>query len=92
MWRRYAQSALTFLHDLAISRPERVALRFFRTRNPEIEHPWSSRVCDERERFVICVFYGRCQPARYRFYSVSRDFRRIEEMHDDSAYRPKGWR
>jgi hypothetical protein len=92
MWRHYAQGVLTFLHDLVISRPERVALRNFRSRNPEIADSWSSRVCDEGDRFVICVFYGACRPAQYRFYSVSRDYRRVEELNDDSAYRPKGWR
>lgn len=92
MWRHYAYGALTFLHDLVVSRPERVALRDFRLNNPDIDHTWSSRICEDGDRFVVCIFYGECRPAQYRFYAVSRDYRQVQELSDDSEYRPKGWR
>lgn len=92
MWHQYAVEVFTVLHDLVVSRQERAALRAFRSQNPSVTESWSSLVSDERDRFVVCVFYGRCQPARYRFYAVSRDLKEVSELDDDRPYRPRGWR
>ena len=91
MWLRYARKIISLLSDLVISRPERVALRFFRRINPTIHDSWSSIACIERDRVVVCIFFGECRPAQYKFFSVSRDYRDVAELNDDSAYRPKGW-
>jgi hypothetical protein len=50
MWLRYARKIISLLSDLVISRPERVALRFFRRSNPTIHDSWSSIANIERDR------------------------------------------
>lgn len=82
----------TFIRDLFSSRPERVALRAFRRACPGSIDVWSSVVSTERDRYVVCVFYGPCDPAEYKFVWVSRDFRDAGMLFDDGPYRPKGWR
>jgi hypothetical protein len=91
MWLCYARKIINFLSDLAVSRPERIALRYFRRKHPEIRDAWSSIVSIEVNRVVVCIFFGECRPAQYKFFAVSRDSRNVAELHDDRAYRPKGW-
>lgn len=92
MWRRVVDKALGPLVELLYSKPERAALRFFRDRNPGNSDAWCSLVGVEQDKFVVTIFYGSCEPPRYAFIAVSKDRRRIEELIDDSPYRPRGWR
>jgi hypothetical protein len=92
MWRRVVDKALGPLVDLLYSKPERAALRFFREKNPENNDAWCSLVGVEPDKFVVTIFYGSCEPPRYLFISVPKDRGLAEELIDDSAYRPRGWR
>jgi hypothetical protein len=91
MWLRYARRAVAILSELVVSRPEKVALRSFRRSHPAVQDSWSSVASIEPDRVVVCIFFGECRPAQYKFFSVSRDYRYVFELHDDRAYRPKGW-
>lgn len=82
----------TFIRDLFSSRPERIALQTFRRACPGSVDVWSSVISTEADRYVVCVFYGACEPAEYKFVWVSRDFRDAGMLIDDGPYRPKGWR
>jgi hypothetical protein len=92
MWRQVVGKALNSRVDLFCSRPERVALRVFREKNPEFLDAWSALVGRERDRFVVGIFFGRCEPPQYKFFAVTRDLEKVEELRDDSGYRPRGWR
>lgn len=92
MWREATRSIVSFLVDRVTSRPEREALRRFREEHPHHQHSWSMVAGREADRIVVCIFYGECRPAQYKFYSVSKDYAYVHLLRDDSQYRPKGWR
>jgi hypothetical protein len=91
MWREFVGSVRSFLLTRITPRAEREALRCFRIDFPHHQESWSMLVSRERDRFVVCVFYGPCSPAQYKFYSVSRDYEFVRLLRDDRGYRPKGW-
>ena len=91
MWRQWIRSARSFLLERLTPRAEREALRRFRDDHPHHQDSWSMLAGRERDRFVVCVFYGPCRPAQYKFYAVSRDYYYVTVLRDDSKYRPKGW-
>jgi hypothetical protein len=92
MWRQVLDKALNPLCDIFCSRPEREALRVFREHNPDFSDAWSSLVECGDKRYVVGIFFGRCEPPRYKFFAVARDLSEVSELEDDSAYRPRGWR
>lgn len=72
--------------------PEKAARMAFRKRYPE-RIAWTTLAADEGVRFVVGVFYDWGGiPPRYRFYAVEKVTMAVEELQDDSAYRPKSWR
>ena len=92
MWRQVLHKTLNPFVDIFCSRAERVVLRVFRAKHPQFLDAYSQLVEVREDRFVVGVFFGRCDPPRYKFFAVSRDLVEVRELEDDSAYRARGWR
>jgi hypothetical protein len=73
--------------------PEKAARKYFEASNPGVRVSWTTLAADEGTRCVVGVFYDwGGVPPRYRFYAVEKATLAVEELPDDSPYRPQVWR
>ena len=72
--------------------PEKIARAAFHRLHPDQRIAWSTLAADEKDRFVVGIFYGDDLPPDYSFYVVSKTSAEVAPLADDSPYRPKDWR